>query len=263
MSQVIELKELLESKAFVKEGSGMDFKSPEAYIGPFIDTANHYTDNFKVQVVSPVENKNDDESINRAFPRLLLEAKMPTSFDVADSFATVGLMLALDTQRPTVKLYTGKRVHACTNLTIFNADNVFTAELTNLGAAFKKAFDYFQKVEKDNEEYFRIVTKLKERELDMEGINKLMGDLLLSTTKNKFIGTSAVMNASKELINSSSVYAIKEGKTTEWNILNAHTAYLSTKVDIAEQATKTMLFANLFDSVKEITRETGLQGRQN
>ena len=255
----IELKEVLSSKAFVKEGSGVDFKTPENYIGPFIDIANQYTDIFKVQVVSPVENKNDDESINRAFPRILIEAKMPSSFDVADSFATVGLMLALDTQRPTVKLYTGKKVYACTNLTIFNPDNVFAAELTSLGSAYKKAFDYFQKITKDNEHYFKIVNRLKESELDMEGVNSIMGKILLESTKNKFLGTSAVSNAAKELINKSSVYAIREGVTNEWNILNAHTAYLSSKVDIAEQASKTVLLSQLFDSVRSINEEFSKQ----
>lgn len=259
----LELKELLQSKAFVKEGSGVDFKTPEAYVGPFIDIAAKYTDIYKVQVVSPVENKNEDESINRAFPRILLEAKLPTSYDVAESFATVGLMLALDTQRPTVKLYTGKKVYACMNLTIFNADNVFTAELTSLGAAYKRAFDYFQKIEKDNEEYLRVVTKLKDTELDTNGIHRVMGNLLLEATKNKFIGTSSVMSAAKELMNKSSVYSIKEGKTTEWNILNAHTAYMSTKVDIAEQASKTVLLANLLDGVKEVMKTVQDENRQN
>ncbi len=131
-------------------------------------------------------------------------------------------------------------------------------------AGYKKAFDYFQKIDKDNEEYLRIVNKLKGTELDMDGINRLMGSLLLETTKNKFIGTSAVMSASKELTSKSSVYSIREDKTTtEWNILNAHTAYLSTKVDISEQASKSMLFANLFNSVKEILKETQLENRQN
>lgn len=246
----IELKELLESKAFVKEGSGYDFKIPRDYLGQFIDIASAYTDKFVTTVASPVENKNQDDTINRSFPRMLVEAKMPEKYDVEESFATVGFLIALDTQRPTVKLYTGKKVHACLNLTVFNPENVMSLELGNLGAAYKKAFDYFQKVEKDNEEYATIVQKLKGAEHEMGGINAIMGHLLLESTKNKFLGTSPIMAAAKELVNKSSVYAIQEGKTTEWNIYNAITSYISHKVDIAERASKTILLSGLFDNAR-------------
>jgi archaellum component FlaF (FlaF/FlaG flagellin family) len=249
MSHQIELKELLESKAFVKEGSGYDFKLPEQYVNEFLDIAGNYTDKFLVTVNSPTENKNEDESINKAFPRFLVEAKMPEKFDVEESTATIGFMMALDTQKPIAKLYTGKKVIACMNLTIFNADNVYSAELGNLGSVFKKGFQYFQDVEKDNAEYAEIVKTLKNTELDNAGIQQVMGKLLLEATKNKFIGNTIVNAAAKELVTKNSTYAIKDNKSTLWNILNAHTAYISTKTDISERAIKTVTLANLIRKI--------------
>jgi hypothetical protein len=148
MAHQIELKELLESKAFVKEGSGYDFKLPEQYVNEFLDIAGNYTDKFLVTVNSPTENKNEDESINKAFPRFLVEAKMPEKFDVEESTATIGFMMALDTQKPIAKLYTGKKVTACMNLTIFNADNVYSAELVILVVYLRKDFSIFKMLKK-------------------------------------------------------------------------------------------------------------------
>jgi hypothetical protein len=76
-----------------------------------------------------------------------------------------------------------------------------------------------------------------------------MGKLLLEATKNKFIGNTIVNAAAKELVTKNSTYAIKDNKSTLWNILNAHTAYISTRTDISERAIKTVTLANLIRKI--------------
>lgn len=246
--------ELLESKTFVKQGSIVELPSPSMVLTPFLNiTENIVGGQYVVKTSNSVINKNDDESDNVAYGRFNLEYKLPAMFDTDNSFYTLGIVCGLDTQKPIVKVYGGHRVSACTNLTVFNAEQVFTQELTgNVNMCYEKITKYFQTIEEQNREYISTVRTLTQRVLDEQQIHERIGKLMEFGIRNPRLGTTVIIDGIKEMLNPKSVYAIKNGSTTDWNILNSVTEFVSSKADILDESTKALLIGEFMTSVDKL-----------
>ncbi len=170
---------------------------------------------------------------------------MPTSFDIADSGSVIGLIVALDTQRPTFKAYDGKNVHACTNLSIFNANNVFTQE-SNIGPVFSRLSDYIDGVDKGLEQYGKIVNTMKLTHYNKMQLREMHGRLLEGALKNPKLGHTIVIQGIKELLDAKSVYHAKGGETTMWNYYNSITEYIK-RADVLDRPSKTVMLSELFE----------------
>ncbi len=248
------VEDLLNSKTFVKEGGMLALPSPLMALQPFMNiTENIVGGTYVVKASGAVINKNDDETDNVAYGRFNLEYKLPALYDTNNSFYTLGCVVALDTQKPVIKVYGGHRVSACLNMTIFNADQVFTQELTgNTDMCYKKVKEYFDRVEKTNEEYMRIVKTLSSRVLDQQAIHERIGQIMEFGIKNPRLGTTVVIDGIKEMLNPKSVYAIRENSTTDWNVLNSITQFISTKADIIDESTKALLIGEFMTDIKPV-----------
>ncbi len=241
----MELQDLLSSEIFVKEGSGVDFKSPREYINPFIDVVSKLTSDFNIEVSNNVTNK-DSESLKEhtAYGRYRIEAKLPESFNVEDSGSVIGMIIALDTQRPTFKCYSGKNVFACTNLTIFNANDVFTQE-NNIGAVYERVGNYIEHVDAGINRYAEIVRTLKDSTLEGNRLREMHGKLIEGALANPKLGHTVIIQAIKELKDRKSVYHAKDGISSMWNYYNAITEYIK-KADILDRPSKTVILSELF-----------------
>lgn len=243
----MEIQELLNSKIYVKENSSINFNSPKTYIEPFIEEVTKLTSNFRIEVSNKVTNLNEEDSLeNTAYGRYKIEAIMPSEYDVQDSESTVGLIVALDNAKPVMKVFSGKNVKACINLTIFNPDYVYTQELMgNAKSVYTKTKEYVQEMVQSIEEYNKRVIQLKETIYTGNQLRELHGRLIEGGLKNSKLGHTVVVQAMRELMDSKSKYYAKNDSTTAWNYYNAITEYVK-NADILDRPTKTLLLSDLF-----------------
>lgn len=239
------LTEVLESKTYVKEG-GIIFNSPKNYLEPFVNIFPEHSQ-WEIKVSNPVTNQNPTTlEMNTAYPRVSLKAKV--SNDELFTFV-IGIIYGLDLQKPIMKVYTGVDVNVCTNLTIFNADEVYQQEiLGNYKSCYDQAEKYLNNQNKMIEEYYAIYDNMVNEELSRTQVNEIMGNLLIKSNKSK-LGTSPIVQASKSLSDNKSIYYMYPNNNfycTKWNIYNAITANISDN-DILSKPSKVVSIMKLIE----------------
>ncbi|MFN7465268.1 MAG: hypothetical protein ACK53T_07785 [Planctomycetota bacterium] len=243
----VSLDQVLNSKVYVKEDSLISFGSPRQYIEPFVEKLQGITNNFRVSVSDRVANKEESGSINEAYGRVLIEAKLPNEFCAYDHDSVIGMVYALDTQKPTMRVYSGENAWACTNLSIFGARYIHQVELLQGNSSiYEKAYEYVDSVTEQLHRFREIYERMNEKVYEGDDINRVVGYLLREGSRNKQIGTSAILSAVKDLDDNKSRYAIRENKVSQWNVYSAVTQYITDKVDIVDKASKTVVVSNLF-----------------
>lgn len=249
MAQVT-LDEVLDSKIYVKENSQISFGSPRQYIEPFLEKLKDLNPTYEVSVSDRVANKDaGTEKVNEAFGRVAVQAKLPAEYTAHSHDTVIGLVYALDTQKPNVKVFCGQNAWACTNLSIFGARYIHTVEiLQGTSSLYEKVAEFSEGMTEQIRRFKEIYTRMNEKIYEDNEIDRVIGKLLLDSMKNKSIGTTPILSATRDLIDPKSVYAIRENKTSQWNIYSAMTQYVTDKVDISDKPTKTVSIANLFIS---------------
>lgn len=242
----IKIEDLLSSKIFVKENSNIGFKSPKQYLTPFLDTLAPVSTNTRVQVTSPVMNREEGGQMNIAYPRVNVEATL--NGGIVGCNSVIGIIYALDRQIPIMKVYTGQSVRLCMNLTIFNADDVFEQNLLSSSQElYARVRTYKENKEKQIEEYDKIYKSLTTKHLTPQGMNELLGKLLIKGASTK-MGTSPVATAARYLTDNKSVYYTErngEFECTPWNVYNAVTQALTDKDDPVSRPNKTVELAKV------------------
>lgn len=247
MSQ-LQIDQILRSKIYMKENSAISFNSPKAYIEPFLEKFGNLPGvTFSVKVSDKVANKEDNGETNEAYGRVLVEAKLPSMYSVNEHDSVVGLVYALDTQKPTMKVYSGENAWACTNLSIFGARYIQSVELLQgVATIYDRAVEYLEGVDKQIERFKILHEKMNGVVYENEGIDQISGYLIREGIRNKQIGLLPITDAIRSLDDSKSKYAIREGKTTQWNVYNAITEHVTQKTDISDKASKTVMIGKLF-----------------
>lgn len=244
------LDEVLDSKTYVKENSMVKFEPPSEYISPFVDEVSRLTDNFRVQAIQGSVNQEKTGEKNIAYSRVLIEALMPSKYDITgqndkeSAQSVVGMVYALDVQKPVVKVYSGKNVYACTNLCIFNADNLYRQELTGGRTVYKKAKEYTDTMEADVQEFIEICEKLKNNHYAGDELNKKIGELLKDSFRYKM--SSYVTRGVQLMLDSKTMYALDNGSTSEWNFYNAITEIIKSDKNISDRADKVVNLSRMF-----------------
>jgi len=242
----IQLEELLSSKIFVKENSAVSFKSPKSYLTPFLDIVGPHSTDIRVQVDSPVINAEESGIQNIAYPRANVEATIGDQ--MTGFYSVIGFIFALNTGTPIMKVYSGQSVKACLNLTIFNAEDIFEQNLLgNSNEIYNRAQVFFQRKEKQIEEYQKVYKDLTQKMLTPEGLNNLMGKLLLKGTQTR-LGTSPVVGAAKLLLDPKTTYYTHSGSDfscSEWQVYNAVTQNITDKEDAVSKPNKTIELAKI------------------
>ena len=247
------LTDVLSSKVFVKEDGAINFQTPKTYLEPFIDVVGDKAQEWRIKTANQVVNAEESGEKNIAYPRIAIEADLGISQvqnGLPNFFSgTVGMLYALDMQKPIVKVYTGLNVRSCLNLTIFNAEHVFQQELLgNYREVYSRASSYMKSIEKREKEYQKIYNDLKV-ELNEEGLNELIGYLVRRGSKDK-IGLTPITGAVKLLEAPGTNYSIYDADNkfhcTKWNVFNSITQVLSGNKDFTDVPTKTISLAKLF-----------------
>lgn len=242
--------QVLQSKTYVKEGSSIGFLSPRAYIEPFLEKMKNTNAKFEVNVSERVANKEaDSEVVNEAFGRVAIRAIFPNNFSGKDHNSVIGLVYSLDTQKPNMRIYSGHEAWACTNLAIFGARHIHSVELLQgVGSIYEKGLEFVEGMTEQLARFQLLYERMNDKIYKGDEINTTLGYLFREANRNKQIGTSAVMSAMHDLDDPKSKYAIREDKTSQWNMYSALTQYITDKVDILEKPSKTVLISKLFVS---------------
>lgn len=247
--EVMTIDKVLSSKVYIKEDSGVSYGSPRQYIEPFLEKMHKVSGlEYRVAVSQRVANKDADGGvINEAFGRVLIEAKFPPALCAKDHDSVVGLVYSLDTQKPTMRIYSGENAWACTNLSIFGARYIHQVELLQgVMSIYEKGLEFVDGLSQQLARFQVIYERMNDKVYVGEEINTTLGYLLRESYKNKQIGTNPVLSALKDLEDNKSRYAIREDKTSQWNIYNSLTQYITDKVDIVDKASKSVMISNLF-----------------
>lgn len=244
--KTVKLDDLLESKVFVKDNSAVNFKSPHHYLDPFLEILGDKAQDIRVEVESPVVNAEETGKMNIAYPRVKVEAKLGNP--ITGFHSVLGFIYALNTQIPIAKVYSGQSVAACLNLTIFNAEDLYEQNLLgNSREIYNRASAYMQKKEQQIEEYSKIYKSMTETSLTPQGLQDLIGKILLKSARGK-LGTSPVVGAAKLLTDPKTAYYVNEGpdfKCNEWNVYNSITQSLTDSSDPISRPNKTIELARI------------------
>lgn len=245
---IVTLDQVLNSKIYVHEKSQLTFGSPRSFLEPFLEKLVNSRVTFKVSVSDRVANKDaSTDAINEAFGRVLIEAKFPSEYSVNEHDHVIGMVYALDTLKPTLKIYSGENAWACTNLAIFGAKYIHQVEvLQGIGSVYDKSLEYIEGVSTQLAKFQKIYEQMNDTQYEGEDINKMIGYLLREGYRNKNLGINPVLSATKDLDDNKSRYAIRDNRTSQWNMYSALTQYVTDKVDILDKSSKTVMLSNLF-----------------
>lgn len=248
-TKILSLNDLYESKTYVRESGGFDFKHAKEYVAPFIEKiTNRISDaTFDITAVTGAINKDEDtQALNVSYGRFLVTAHLPPAYETEEAFSKIGMIVALDNQKPVMKVFSGKDVKACMNLTIFNADHLLTQDLTaNIGSIYNKADDYAIKVGDELNDFRKKVELLKAMTFKGESLHEIIGKLIEYSLRQPKLGQTPILSGTKELYDTKSKYSLKEGAVSGWTYYNSITEAIK-KADISDQALKTILLSRAF-----------------
>lgn len=248
MVKELSLNDVMESKVYVKPNTSVTFGSPKKYLEPFIEPMlkSNSAISFSVKASEPVVNAEEEGKMNIAYPRVLVEANLGNLIDGFD--AVIGMLYALDLQKPVIKVYSGFNAKACLNLTIFDSSRLFQQELLNdINKVYARSEEFFQEKENELLTFKNTLTKLQQSELTENTLNELIGKLIRESAKTR-LGTTPVLQASKFLDDNGSNYYVRpDGKfsCSKFNVYNAVTQALTNSNDITDRANKTIQLANI------------------
>lgn len=246
--QTISLEKVLDSKIYIQEKSQLSFGSPRQYIEPFLERLVNSKVTFEVNVSERVANKDvTSDILNEAYGRVAIQAKFPSEFSMNEHDHVIGMVYSLDTQKPSIKVFSGQNAWACTNLAIFGAKYVHQVEIMQgVDSIYEKTLEYIDGTIKQLEEFQVIHQKMNNTFYEGQEIDRLFGYLLREGYKNKQLGVNPILSAVRDMDDNKSRYAIRDGKTSQWNAYSALTQYITDKVDILDKSSKTVMLSNLF-----------------
>jgi hypothetical protein len=242
------IEDIISSKVYVKPNSSVSFGTPKEYLEPFVNPIMKEAPeaHYRVKVADPVVNAEDSGAMNIAYPRIMIEADLGEMISGFKSI--VGMILALDLQKPVIKVYSGYNVSSCLNLTIFNADKIYQQEiLGDYQKVYAKAVEFFNKKADELVEFKETLIKLQTAFLSEVQLNQLIGKMIRESAKLR-LGTTPILQATKMLDDNASQYYVRpDGKFTcsKFNVYNAVTQSITNSSDIIDRANKTLNVSNL------------------
>lgn len=245
MESKMVLNDLIDSKIFIK--NGVSFTQPNEIIGPFLDSINYDNEPIKIKVQNEVVNENVEDHIrNIAYPRFLVEVDRGPDERLPGYSSVMGLLVALDTGKPTMKTYSGQEVMACLNLSIFNASDLHSQDfLKSHQSLFDAAKRFYDNESRQIEQYAAVNYKLINTYLTQEEVNRALGTLLRKANRTG-LGTSPIVNAAKLLEDSKSVY-YQQGDMQLGNFYNSITQGITDGKDIFSKPEKSLAVAEMLD----------------
>ena len=245
----ITLDELLGGNATTIKNN--EYLPTRAYVEPFLERMQKYTNDFRVQVKLPNQlaiNENDTVDI---YNRVIVQAVLPDDMVIDNHSQVVGMIYGLDVRKPVVKFYSGALDMVCTNLCVFSPEQLSCAALEPEKPINYKPVNSIM----DSIEYtIKFIQKLKEITFDCsyKKKKKKLGDWIKQcidlTYDNGFgkvkIATTTPIDAYKLLFeDKNSRYLVKDGITDMYNVYGAFTQIFTDSMnrDIMNVCEKTLL----------------------
>lgn len=237
------LNELLDSKIYVK--NNVSFMPAKDLINNFLESIKYDNQPITIKSQNEVMNENLEGGANVAYPRFSIEVDRLNS-PITDESNVMGMLVAMDQQKPLVKIYSGMNARACLNLSIFNANNVFAGDLmSNLSNVWNKAQQYFETEEDKFIKHNEVLKKLTETTLNIKQVDHLLGNLLRRASRTT-LGTTPIVGAANLLNDRKSIYYFDpKGETTLNNFYNSVTQGITNSKDIFSKPNKTLIAADL------------------
>lgn len=244
------------------KGKGTQIKGKEyfptaAYVEPFLERMQKYTNDFRVQVKTPDQITLDENKPIDVFNRVWVQAVLPEELVVNNHQSVVGMVYGLDVRKPVVKFYNGALDMACTNLCIFSPEELHCAAIEPESAInYKPVLNIMNNIE----EVISFIKKLTNMEVSCDYIktSTMLGDWVKNCMKLSFdngfgkvkIATSTPIDAYKLLFDKEdSRYLVKDSSTTMYNIYGAFTQIITNNLhkDMINQCEKTYLVKQILN----------------
>jgi len=254
------INELLEGRATrIKD---RDYFATKAYVEPFLERANKYTDNFKVKVELPNQvTYTQDGNINTediTYNRVWIQGLLPEMYDVDGVQQVLGMVYGLDVRKPVFKVYTGGLDTACTNLCIFNPNMLNCQEIQPETAVDFRPVDNIMKQTDDVQMWLH---KLIDTEFNCENsmVNESLGRWIRNCMEYSYdtgfgkvkLATSIPIEAYKLLFEKDdSRYNVnRKNVPSMFDVYGAFTQVITDnlKKDIMNQTEKTLLLKSILD----------------
>lgn len=251
----ITLNKLLEGNATTIKNN--EYLPTRAYVEPFLERMQKYTNDFRVQVKLPNQlaiNENDTVDI---YNRVIVQAVLPDNMVIDNHSQVVGMIYGLDVRKPVVKFYSGALDIVCTNLCVFSPEQLSCAALEP-----EKPINYkpVNSIMDSIEDTIKFIQKLKEITFDCsyQNTSQKLGDWIKQcidlTYDNGFgkvkIATTTPIDAYKLLFeDKNSRYLVKDGITDMYNVYGAFTQIFTDSMnrDIMNVCEKTLLVKQILN----------------
>lgn len=235
--------EVLESKQFCK--NGIPYPSPSELLTPIIDMFNNENiTGFGSHPVTVAENEIELTAYGRA--------GIVKTFDIdGEMNYNIGFIYSLEYSRPFIKVFSGINVKICSNMCIFNSDNLEKIDLLSEGTqkAYQKVQNFLINQERNCKDAIEIIKRMKATQLTYKETQDFFGRLLFNFSKVKNVaGTQTILKASSLLNNKSSHYYIADNLTTAWNVYNSLTDDFREKSHIIDHPEKVW---NIFKEIEQ------------
>lgn len=253
----IELNELLKGRATTIKNK--EYFPTAAYVEPFLERMQKYTDDFRVQVKLPDQLALEEDTPVNIYNRVVVQAVLPNNLVVDNHSQVIGMVYGLDVRKPVVKFYSGALDNVCTNLCVFSPDQLNCAALEPETAInYKPINNIMDSIEKTIE----FINKMKNTPFicSYQNTSEKLGDWIKQamscTYDNGFgkvkIAATTPVDAFKLLFeDKDSRYLIKEPVTNMYNIYGAFTQIFtdSMKRDLMNVCEKTLLIKQILNIV--------------
>ena len=252
----IELNTLLQGKATrIKD---KQFYPTAAYVEPFLERMQKYTNEFVYNVKLPDQITTVDDTDDITYNRVWVQAVLPEKYSIENHQKVFGMVYGLDVRKPVVKFYSGGLNMACTNLCIFSPEMLEVQELQPESAI---NFKPLNKIAETTDNIVSWLKKLQSIEVDCseQNVNEMLGMWVRNCMYNSYdsgfgkvkLATSTAIDAYKLLFeDDKSPYFIKENQDTNmFNVYNAFTQIITDnrKKEIINNCEKTLLLKDILN----------------
>ena len=248
----------------ILSGKGTRIKNKEyfptaAYVEPFLERLHKYTDNFVCKGVTPnqvtltKDGEIDLEDIT--FNRVWIQAVLPEEFPIQNHNNVIGMVYGLDTRKPVFKLYKGGLNQACTNLCIFQPEQLECQEIEAETAIDFRSIDRLLEY---TDNTASMIKKLMTTEFNTNSrlVNEELGLWIrrcIELSYNQGFGTvkvatSTPIDAIKMLLyKEDSDYYVGNREANMYDVYGAFTQCITNNLskDIMNQAEKTLLIKDI------------------
>lgn len=251
----VELNELLRGKATkIKD---KQFYPTAAYVEPFLERMQKYTNEFVYNVKLPDQITTFDNTDDITYNRVWVQAILPEEINFPNHKESIHLLYSLDGRKPLYKIARSAINGACLNQCVFNPSFIQVNELCPESFINYSGLNLLLELSSDISMWLNKLQQIEvsyEEQIINENLGKWVRQCLEYSYNSGFgkvkLATSVALDAYKLLYTDPhSDYYIKEGESTSlFNIYNAFTDIIShNDKDIVNPLEKTLLLKNILD----------------